>query len=127
MFEFPKGGMLTFSSRLGSGPESDYEVFYGQPRTLDSRDWTSRPADNTRPRYAQNVVLPDSEAGADAALTAGGARPHVANWIECLGSRKQPHAPIDVGLARVRRRDRATCWLAGEEPLGWASVGAVPI
>ena len=43
VYEFPKGWMLTFSSRLGSGPESDYEMFYGKSRTLDSRDWVSRP------------------------------------------------------------------------------------
>ena len=53
VFEFPKGWMLTFSSRLGSGPESDFEVFYGKTRTLDSRDWTSRAADNTRPADAR--------------------------------------------------------------------------
>jgi hypothetical protein len=26
VFEFPKGWILTFSSRLGSGPEADFEV-----------------------------------------------------------------------------------------------------
>ena len=52
VFEFPKGWILTFSSRLGSGPEIDYEVFHGRERTLDSRDWTSRPAANRRPADA---------------------------------------------------------------------------
>jgi predicted dehydrogenase len=101
VFEFPKGWLLTFSSRLGSGPESDYEVFYGQQRTLDSRDWTSRAADNTRSADAATVVLPDPDAGTDAALTSGGARTHVANWIACLDSRQQPNAPIEVGFAHA--------------------------
>lgn len=102
VFEFPKGWILTFSSRLGSGPESDYEVFYGKDRTLDSRDWTSRDAANKRPDDAKDIVLPDPLAGTDgASLTQGGAHEHVANWIECLGSRKQPNGPIDIGFAHA--------------------------
>jgi predicted dehydrogenase len=109
IFEFPKGWLLTFSSRLGSGPESDYEVFYGQERTLDSRDWTSRPAANSRPADAKDIVLPDPVQTSEGSLTAGEARPHVANWIECLTSRKQPNAPIEVGYAHA-----VACCLARE-------------
>jgi predicted dehydrogenase len=109
VFEFPKGWLLTFSSRLGSGPESDYEIFYGQKRTLDSRDWTSRPAANTRPADAKDIVLPDPMPASEGSLTAGDARPHVANWIECLVSRKQPNAPIEVGYAHA-----VACCLARE-------------
>jgi predicted dehydrogenase len=101
VFDFPKGWILTFSSRLGSGPESDFEVFYGKDRTLDSRDWTSRPADNKRPPDAKDIVLPEPPKGTDGSLTSGDAGPHVANWIECLRSRQQPHAPINVGLAHA--------------------------
>jgi len=101
VFEFPKGWLLTFSSRLGSGPESDFEVFYGKDRTLDSRDWTSRPADNKRPADATDVVLPEPAKATDGSLTSGDAGPHVANWISCLRSRQQPHAPIEVGLAHA--------------------------
>jgi predicted dehydrogenase len=101
VFEFPKGWLLTFSSRLGSGPESDYEVFYGQERTLDSRDWTSRPAANARPADARDIVLPDPARETNGSLTQGGASEHVANWIECLLSRRQPNGPIDVGYAHA--------------------------
>jgi predicted dehydrogenase len=103
VFEFPKGWLLTFSSRLGSGPESDYEVFHGQERTLDSRDWTSRPAANSRPADARDFVLPDPHTSGTngGSLTQGGASEHVANWIDCLVSRKQPNAPIDVGFAHA--------------------------
>jgi predicted dehydrogenase len=101
IFEFPKGWMLTFSSRLGSGPESDYEVFHGKTRSLDSRDWTSRAADNARNTEAKEFVLPTPPASAEGSLTSGDAGPHVANWISCLRSRKQPNGPIDIGYAHA--------------------------
>jgi predicted dehydrogenase len=92
VFEFPKGWMLTFSSRLGSGPESDYEIFYGQERTLDTRDWISRPAANTRPEGATDITLP---------APIGEERSHVGNWFDCVRSRQTPNAPIQAGFAHA--------------------------
>jgi predicted dehydrogenase len=92
VFEFPKGWLLTFSSRLGSGPESDYEIFYGQERTLDSRDWISRPAANTRPDGATDTPLP-----AQTVVEHG----HVGNWLDCMRSRQTPNAPIQAGYAHA--------------------------
>jgi predicted dehydrogenase len=108
VFEYPKGWLLTFSSRLGSGPETDYTVFRGTRRSLDTRDWTSRQADNARPADAQDVVLP-APPKAEGSLTTGDAGPHVANWIECMRSRKTPHAPIAVGYSHA-----VACCLARE-------------
>jgi predicted dehydrogenase len=92
VFEFPKGWLLTFSSRLGSGPESDYEVFYGQERTLDTRDWISRPAANARPEGATDISLP---------APTGEERSHVGNWLDCMRSRQTPNAPIQAGFAHA--------------------------
>lgn len=93
VYEFPKGWLLTFSSRLGSGPETDYEVFYGQERTLDSRDWMSRPANNR---------LADAKGGPiELPKPAGPERSHVGNWIDCMRSRKTPNAPIQAGYAHA--------------------------
>ena len=72
-------------------------MFYGKERTLDSRDWISRPANNRRPADAADFQVP-IPSDATGSLTAGEAGPHVANWIECLGTRKQPNGPIDIGL-----------------------------
>ena len=99
VLEYPKGWLLTFSSRLGSGPETDYTVFYGKTRTLDTRDWVSRPADNTRPADARDVTLPDVP----------DPRSHVGNWIDCLVSRARPNAPIEVGYSHA-----VACCLARE-------------
>ena len=92
VFEFPKGWLLTFSSRLGSGPEEDYQVFYGKERSLDTRDWVSRPAANRRPPGGEDLTLPAPE---------GPERSHVGNWIDCMRSRQTPHAPIQAGFAHA--------------------------
>jgi predicted dehydrogenase len=92
VYEFPKGWILTFSSRLGSGPESDYEIFYGKSRTLDSRDWMSRPAANKPGPGEEAVKLPEP---------AGEERSHVGNWLDCMRSRQTPNAPIQVGYAHA--------------------------
>jgi predicted dehydrogenase len=92
VFDFPKGWMLTFSSRLGSGPESDFEVFYGKERTLDSRDWVSRPAAHTRGPGATEFTLPKP---------VGKERSHVGNWIDCMRTRRTPNAPIQAGYAHA--------------------------
>jgi predicted dehydrogenase len=101
VFDYPKGWLLTFSSRLGSGPESDYTVIYGKDRSLDTRDWTVRPAPNDRSADAKNEVLPAPADASTASLTQGGAPEHVANWIECMTSRTQPNAPIEVGFSHA--------------------------
>ena len=92
VFEFPKGWLLTFSSRLGSGPETDFEVFYGKERSLDTRDWISRPAANTRPKDARDYTLPEPT---------GPERSHMGNFLDCCRSRKTPNAPIQVGYAHA--------------------------
>jgi predicted dehydrogenase len=92
VYEFPKGWILTFSSRLGSGPESDYEIFYGKSRTLDSRDWMSRPAANRPGPEEKAVKLPEP---------AGEERSHVGNWLDCMRSRQTPNAPIQAGYAHA--------------------------
>ncbi len=92
VLEYPKEWLLTFSSRLGSGPEEDFEVFYGKERSLDSRDWVSRTAAHRRPADAKDVPLtmPPDEG-----------RSHVGNWIDCMRSRQAPNAPIQVGFAHA--------------------------
>ena len=92
VFDFPKGWLLTFSSRLGSGPEEDFEVFYGKQRQLDSRDWVSRTAAHKRPADAVDtkVPMPDNDG-----------RSHVGNWLDCMRSRQAPNAPISAGLAHA--------------------------
>ena len=92
VFEFPKAWLLTFSSRLGSGPEEDFEVFYGKDRKLDSRNWISRTASHRRPADATDVTL---------AMPPDEGRSHVGNWLDCMRSRQAPNAPIQAGFAHA--------------------------
>jgi predicted dehydrogenase len=90
VYDFPKDWLLTFSSRLGSGPETDFEVFYGKERSLDSRDWVSRPAAHVRPAAATDVKVTEATSPE---------HEHVANWLECMRTRRAPNAPIEAGYA----------------------------
>ncbi len=92
VFEYPKAWLLTFSSRLGSGPEEDFEVFYGTQRTLDSRNWISRSAAHRRPADAADVAVP---------MPPDDGRSHVGNWLDCMRSRQAPNAPIQAGFAHA--------------------------
>lgn len=92
VFEMPKGWLLTFSSRLGSGPEEDFEVFYGSKRKLDSRDWISRSAVHRRQ---------DADADVKLQVPADEGRSHVGNWLDCMRSRQAPNAPIEAGFAHA--------------------------
>ena len=94
VFEFPKGWILTFSSRLGSGPETDFEVFYGKERTLDSRDWISRPANNKRPADAADFQVPIP---ADAARVAD------------RGRRRAARGELDRVPRHAQAAERAHC------------------
>jgi predicted dehydrogenase len=92
VLEMPKGWLLTFSSRLGSGPEEDFEVFYGSKRKLDSRDWISRSAVHRRQDADAEFTVP---------MPADEGRSHVGNWLDCMRSRQAPNAPIEAGFAHA--------------------------
>lgn len=94
VLEMPKGWLLTFSSRLGSGPEEDFEVFYGSKRKLDSRDWVSRSAVHRRQDAA-------ADADVKVPMPADEGRSHVGNWLDCMRSRQAPNAPIEAGFAHA--------------------------
>lgn len=88
VFEMPKDWLMTFSSRLGSGPETDFEIFYGKERWMDSRDWVSHSAAHVLPKDAKDIKVTTASNPEHA---------HVGNWLECMRSRKTPNAPIQVG------------------------------
>jgi len=99
LYEYPKGWMLSFASRLGSGPETDYAVFHGCDHSLDTREWTLRPAANRPAADAQPQPLAVPPRGPS----------HVAEWLECVRTRRTPSASIDAGYSHA-----VACCLARE-------------
>jgi len=91
--------MLSFASRRGSGPETDYAVFYGRDHSLDTREWTLRPAANRPASDAQPQPLAVPPRGPS----------HVAEWLECVRTRRTPSASIDAGYSHA-----VACCLARE-------------
>ena len=91
--EFPKGWIPSRSRRVSArAPSRTTRSSTASPRTLDSRDWVSRPAPNRPEPGAEEVKLPEP---------AGEERSHVGNWLDCMRSRQTPNAPMQAGYAHA--------------------------
>ena len=104
------GFQVVFMSRMGNGEESPKEIYYsnGGEMNLDTNrispegGLTEKAAEamgmkaNLLP--AKNLVdvsvkvESTANAGSDDSTSA-----HIRNWMECIRSRKQPNAPVEVG------------------------------
>ena len=88
--EYPKGWLLRYATRLGNS-KSDAEVtVYGTRGTFDTTSWTAKPDGGGKDKLAQAVTI-GKQPSVD----------HVQNWLECIRSRQQPNAPIEVGHAHA--------------------------
>ncbi|BET65178.1 Gfo/Idh/MocA family oxidoreductase [Opitutales bacterium ASA1] len=103
-----KGFQVVYSSRFTNSAGGTKEIYYsnGGELNLDTRRVTSngglekRHADamGMQPNLLAERTLPGESAetasntGADAMTTS-----HVRNWLECIRSRKEPHAPVEAG------------------------------
>ena len=86
-YEYPKGFMMTYSTRLGNSRRYGAEViFYGSRGTFDTTSWTVVPEGGGNDRVAEPVKSkPEPCSG------------HMENWLECMRSGKETNAPIRVG------------------------------
>lgn len=89
ILSYPKGHLITFSSRLGSGPETSHAIFCGSEFSLDTRGMKLEPAANSKPETFTPPAMPTGEID----------EPHPRNWIECVKARKQPNCDIHAGYA----------------------------
>ena len=89
LFGYPKGFMLTYSTRLGNNKMGAEAIFYGTKGTFDTKSWTVSPVGGRANERVKEEIKVKPERGID----------HVRNWIECLRSRKDPNAPIEAGYA----------------------------
>jgi predicted dehydrogenase len=105
-----KGFQVTFGSRMSNGDERPAEIYYSNGGELNLINNTVSPRGGLTERYAAemqmkpnllpDVVLADPSVKAVASANTGGdtlVTNHVRNWMECIRSRKQPNAPVEVG------------------------------
>lgn len=105
------GFQVTFASRMDNGNENPAEIYYSNGGELNLNTNTVSPnggltkrfADdmNMQPNLLPQLTLSDTEKVVASANTGGDTLTsnHIRNWMECVRSRKQPHAPVEAGYS----------------------------
>ena len=90
VLEYPEGFLVRYCTMYGI-PDNNYLKFFGTRGVMDATRW-GKPflisGDKSREddRIAEGATIPEVES-----------TPHMLNWLECLRSRQEPHAPIEAG------------------------------
>ncbi|MBI1896091.1 MAG: Gfo/Idh/MocA family oxidoreductase [Acidobacteria bacterium] len=92
ILEYPEGFMVRYGQFYGLGA-GNYLRLYGTAGSIDATHWTqpwSLSGEGARDpgRIPAGAKLPDVQSV-----------PHMKNWLDCVRSRKQPHAPIEAGYS----------------------------
>lgn len=105
------GFQVTFASRMDNGDENPAEIYYSNggemnliTNKVSSNGGLSKHfADemNMQPNLLADVNLSDAAKVVASANTGGDilTSNHIRNWMECVRSRKQPHAPVEAGYS----------------------------
>src|SRR5450432_4580689 len=105
------GFQVTFQSRMDNGDENPAEIFYSNGGELNlntnkvspNGGLTKRFADDMKmqPNLLPGLNLSEAEKVVVSANTGGDTLTsnHIRNWMECVRSRKQPHAPVEAGYS----------------------------
>jgi predicted dehydrogenase len=105
------GFQVTFGSRMDNGDEHPSEIYYSNGGELNLNTNTVSPRGGLTQKFAadmhmQPFLLPESSLSAVepviASANTGGDKltsNHVRNWMECVRSRQQPHAPVEAGYS----------------------------
>jgi predicted dehydrogenase len=105
------GFQVTFSSRMSNGDENPAEIYYSNGGELNLNTNKVSPKGGLTKRFADEMgmqpnLLPEINLS-DAAKVVASANTggdmltsnHVRNWMECVRSRKEPHAPVEAGYS----------------------------
>src|SRR3954470_5067137 len=107
------GFQVSFQSRMHNGDERPTEIYYSNGGELNLNTNKVSPRGGLTQKMAaamgmQANLLPEMslESGEKVVASAntGGdilTSNHVRNWMECVRSRKQPHAPVEAGYAHA--------------------------
>ena len=107
------GFQVTFASRMHNGDDNPKEIYYSNGGELNLNTNKVSPEGGLTQRAASEMnmqanLLPEmslasTEKVVTSANTGGDALTsnHIRNWMECVRSRKQPHAPVEAGYAHA--------------------------
>jgi predicted dehydrogenase len=105
-----QGFQVQFTSRMANGDENPMEIYYsnGGELNLNTNKVSGRGGMNERHAKAMKMeanilteidisksaekVVASANTGGDSLTSA-----HMRNWMECVRSRKEPHAPVEAG------------------------------
>jgi predicted dehydrogenase len=105
------GFQVTFGSRMHNGDENPAEIYYSNGGELNLNTnkvspkgglTKSKAAEmNMQPNLLPEMSLSEVEKVVASANTGGDklTSNHIRNWMECIRSRKQPHAPVEAGYS----------------------------
>ncbi len=105
------GFQVSFQARMDNGDENPSEIYYSNGGELNlitnkvspKGGLTKHFADemNMQPNLLPEMSLDQSEKVVTSANTGGDTLTsnHVRNWMECVRSRKEPHAPVEAGYS----------------------------
>ncbi len=92
LWDYPEGFMVSYSTNFGNGGDNSFKIL-GDQGLMDMTSWTE-PFVTAEGGSKNRGVIRGKKAVEPVA------RPdHWVNWLECLRSRKTPHASIDDGYA----------------------------
>lgn len=109
--DLSSGFQVTFGSRMSNGDEHPAEIYYSNGGELNLNTNKVSPKGGLTKRFADEMkieanLLPEQglsevEAVIASANTGGDklTSNHIRNWMECIRSRKQPHAPVEAGYS----------------------------
>lgn len=107
------GFQVSFASRMDNGEENPKEIYYSNGGELNLNTNMVSPTGGLTQKMASEMnmqanLLPEvSLSSAEKVVTSantGGdtlTSNHIRNWMECVRSRKQPHAPVEAGYAHA--------------------------
>ena len=110
--ELASGFQVTFGARMDNGDEHPAEIYYSNGGELNLNTNTVSPRGGLTQQFAADMKIPSfllpetrltqpTETVAVSANTGGDllTSQHIRNWMECVRSRQQPHAPVEVGYS----------------------------
>ena len=106
------GFQVTFASRMHNGVEDPAEIYYSNGGELNLNTNKISPKGGLAERHAKAMnmqanLLPEMDISTMAEKVVASANTggdsltsaHMRNWMECVRSRKEPNAPIEVGYS----------------------------